>query len=331
MSSKSIKIFLGILLGIFTVVAINYFTAGTQQSPIDLEAVTKMNAVDEKEYWMQQISDKGGLAAYKYFSSLYSKAPSEIQHTHAHVFGEALYKVEGIDGIAVCDSNFSFGCFHSFFGWAMITKGTGIVKELDAACVSVYGIKGLGCPHGIGHGVMVEIGNDNLDTALNLCSELSWQEPIGGCTSGVFMEYNQNTMGDGNPRQKNADWHYPCNVIDSRFTPACYFEQTTWWSGLTEGDFNLIGKLCSEVESTAGQEACFRGAGHTSASRFDFDFDKMKNTCSLMPDQDSELLCIEGATWLTSWEPRFQNTWQQMCDGFTGESHQQCLDSKNFI
>ncbi len=321
-----------ILFGVVVILLISFvFFLERKTEVLTSDVVTQLSSAEEVVYWKQQILKRGGPAAYADFVAMYLEQPYQIQHTHAHVFGEALYKVVGIEGVSVCDSNFGFGCFHSFFGWAMVANGTGIVKELDVACIEAYGEKGLGCPHGIGHGVMVEIGTEHLDDALAICSELNWQKPIGGCSSGVFMEYNQNTMGDGSLRAPKDDWHFPCNAVSDRYTEACYFEQTTWWAGIMNDDFNFIGKRCAEIEVLADKQACFRGAGHTSNSVFSFNFVKMREACSKMPDAEAELLCVEGATWLTSWDSRFQDTWEQMCAGYADEELIRCLNSKNFI
>lgn len=299
---------------------------------LSYQDVSTMTANDEVAYWAHIIEQEDGFKAYEEFGKLYGDVSYTEQHTHAHSFGEALFKTMGVNGVAVCDSNFGFGCYHSFFGWALMTYGTGIIKNLDEECIAVYGEKGLGCQHGIGHGVLVELGLDKLEESLELCALLNWQGPIGGCTSGVFMENNFNTMGDAVVRAVNdADYQYPCSVVGERYKEACYFEQPAWWLAVEANDLELTGRLCAQAPSLREREACYRGVGNTVAGTREYNAEEMLQACVRMPDTESELLCIEGATWLLSAQPEFQGTWEVMCEALEGDAHKRCLDSVNFI
>src|SRR6185369_7342223 len=80
---------------------------------------------DSKEsYWQHEITTKGGAVAYKEFTTAVLKDPSVMQHSEAHAFGRLLYKVEGIQGIPVCDMQLSMGCYHEFIGQAIAHEGT---------------------------------------------------------------------------------------------------------------------------------------------------------------------------------------------------------------
>jgi len=336
---KKICIKYGLILtvGIFLGLIVSYINNNgvftyTDYSAVLPEEVRGMAPSDEMEYWISYIESTDAQQAYTYFGEIYDQSIYTVQHSHAHVFGEALYKTTGIEGVSVCDSNYGFGCYHSFFGWALNTEGAGIITKLDRACVDAYGEKGLGCQHGLGHGVLVEFGYEKLSQSLDLCKTLSWQEPIGGCTSGVFMEYNFNTMGDGEIRKPREDnLHYPCNVVDDVYGEACYFEQPQWWYYQTRSDYGAVGELCSEAPYVLQREACFRGVGNSVAGTREYDVAGMLGTCSLMPDEESRLLCIEGATWLMSAQPEFKGMWEEMCSALRGDAKTRCLDSKNWI
>ncbi|MFT7507314.1 MAG: hypothetical protein ACI92I_000457 [Acidimicrobiales bacterium] len=283
-------------------------------------------------YWQAIIEKEGGFQAYKLFGEMYSGYDYNEQHDFVHRFGEALYKTEGVPGVAVCDSNYGFGCYHSFFGWALIDNGLDILTELDKSCIETYGEKGLGCQHGIGHGVLAEIGSDNLNDALEACTVLNWKGPIGGCTSGVFMEYNFTTMVGGGTRDpEKSEAHYPCTALDKKFQLSCYFEQPAWWIAHTQHDYMYTGSKCAAIETKLNREACYKGVGNTVAGSAGYSIKGIQKACSKMPNAEGEILCIEGAAWITSAQPEFDDVWMDLCTPFTGVYYQRCVDSRDFI
>ena len=323
-SSWKYSVGIGLLLGV-GIIGYLIFSDSRPTTPIPDDAVKDV------AYWSQKITALGGAEAYQLFSTFYDDAQIGLQHENAHIFGEALYKVEGIPGVAVCDSNYAFGCYHSFFGFALLDKGLGIIADLDQACIDVYGRKGLGCQHGIGHGVLVELGYDALTPSLEACSTLDWKEPIGGCTSGVFMEFNFHTMSEDGTRQLDERGpHYPCFDVPQKFKEACYFEQPQWWL-VGDGDYIVTGERCDAAPSAVERTACYRGVGNTTAGQSGFSVTTIKQSCGMMPHDEGELLCLEGAAWLMSAEPGFEDIWEQVCDHLTGDSLRRCIASKDFI
>ena len=286
----------------------------------------------EVGYWVDVIDTVGGFEAYKLFGQTFATEDDHYQHTQAHVFGESLYKAMGVDGVAVCDSNFGFGCYHSFFGWALLDNGLGIINRLDEACIEVYGTKGLGCQHGIGHGVIAELGYDQLESALEACATLTWKEPIGGCSSGVYMEYNFFTMGDSSMRSvEEGGPHYPCSDLLAKFQPGCYFEQPAWWMAYTSKDFVYVGERCAEVADLVNRRACYRGTGNAAAGSLLYDIPKIQAACADMNDAEGAMLCTEGATWIIAAQPEFKDVWMQLCEPLDGSYRERCIESRNFI
>ena len=283
-------------------------------------------------FWADTVATQGGTAAYALFGDVYAYLGEAQQHTYAHVFGEALYKEEGIPGVAVCDARYGFGCYHSFFGWALVDNGLSILKDLDEACIAAYGPKGLGCQHGIGHGIIAELGYDELDRSLEACMLLDWQGPIGGCTSGVFMEYNFATMQQSATREPDErGMFYPCTAVGDRFREACYFELPAWWGALNDNDYEAVGALCGQVTQTAYREACYRGAGNIIAGLQEYDLPQILAACELMPDREGVMLCTEGAVWIVSNQPQFRDTWRSLCDSMEGEYYDRCIMSHDLI
>jgi hypothetical protein len=297
-----------------------------------LVAAKTISDSEEVQYWMKQIEEDGGFEAYQLFGDKNSQKSINQTHELAHAFGEALYKVEGIEGVAVCDSNFAFGCYHSFFGQALIDNGIDIITELDEACIRVYGEKGLGCQHGIGHGVLAELGKDNLSSALDACSTLNWQGPIGGCSSGVFMEYNLSTMGTGLIDEYSPDaTYFPCTKVSQKYQQACYFEMPALWVQQLDRDYQVVGELCAEVSDEISRQVCYRGVGNIVAGTSDLDPELVITACAKMPNPEGIALCTEGAVWIFSNEKELGDTWKQLCQPLVGVDRERCLKNNAFI
>jgi hypothetical protein len=274
------------------------------------------------------IEEDGAQTAYAAFLEAVPSVPIDT-HTQAHIFGEALYSVEGLSGIEVCDDSLRFGCYHSFFGRAIYEQGIGILPELDAACRSAYGDTNTKCQHGLGHGLIVYTGYEDLLGALELCETIPWQE-TGGCSGGVFMEYNFHTMeqvDDGlYVRPLDDDPFAPCNTLPERFRPSCYLEQVQWWEKIYDLDFTYIGTLCEQLPKEDGTYySCFRGVGNHWAENALFDQKEIERMCQTMPNQEATELCYEGVSWLIVDEDEHKDLYTAMCSHLTGERNEQCV------
>ncbi len=279
-----------------------------------------------KEHWKATIEAIGPEKAYADFLE---EAPrsSLATHSQAHAFGEALYEAEGISGLRYCDSSFEFGCYHSFFGVAVNAEGIGTLPRFSEACKDKFGDKDLPCQHGIGHGLLVYTDYDNLLQALELCETISTL-PTGGCSSGVFMEYNFHTMDDSTDfvREAGDDLYAPCNVLPQRFQASCYFEQVQWWQSVVGKDYARIGALCAKLPSNSAEyQACYNGTGNYIAADAKFDVDQIIAWCALMPNGASQGLCHEGATWLVRAEEGGDVLAAQLCDVLQEPYKAQCF------
>lgn len=262
-----------------------------------------------------------------------------VQHEYAHIFGKQLYDSVGIPGVAICDNTFAFGCYHSFFGNALMENGLDIIFKLEEACIEAYGKKGLGCQHGIGHGVLAEVGTEQLDKALEACDQLEWRGPVGGCTSGVFMEYNFNTMNNVGARTLDTEKpYYPCTELSEQFSEGCYYELAQFWvaaerakSSDAAAAYKFSAEYCSAVADTEDKIACYRGLGNIVGGTLAYTIEEIKDLCSQTNDAVGRTHCIEGAAWLISWEPKYKDTWKDLCNDLDEHSKQICLGSKNMI
>ncbi len=175
------------------------------------------------------ISQKGGERAFLELKSAVGGEEIPQQHLLAHIFGEELFEKEGVEGIGVCDETFTFGCYHGFFTAAVGQEGAGIVSELDKKCIELFGEMGLGCPHGIGHGLGEYYGGDRLSEQLAVCDTLTWQGRLFGCRGGVFMEHNFPTVVGAEDAEatvralEGTNYFSPCDSVSQNAKSTFYF------------------------------------------------------------------------------------------------------------
>jgi hypothetical protein len=294
-------------------------------------------ASEREAYWTAVIEREGGQRAYQEFKRDVDSLPPPQQHDNAHVFGGALFSAEGKQGLSVCDSNYSYGCFHEFLGRAIATLGLSSVYELNQGCVETLGPQALSCQHGIGHGIVSALGYDfdALKKALELCAGLPYSDPIGGCYSGVFMEYNMRTMLGTDARSRpveRGDLQYPCDVLATTYKMACAFWSPQWWidlqrqSGPENIDIAAVGPLCDEFEESDIVRSCYEGLGTLVPIQADFDADTARTLCeSASADPARQLYCKSyAANSLFVGVVGKTGDAQAVCAGLNGSSFDYC-------
>jgi plastocyanin len=283
----------------------------------------------------QLVDKKGAMGAYLNLKKRYAGKFDASAHTAMHLFGEVLYDSAGVDGIGVCDDSFGFGCYHGFFIRAVSDRGLGVVSELDQKCVERFGELGLGCVHGIGHGIGEFFSHQKIEEQLAICGGLTWKGEFFGCAGGVFMENNfQTEFAENESSVKirevvNSNLHEPCDKIPENFSSACYFEQAAWWDRVMESDYKKIGELCASTDSTSNKDACFLGLGNAIAESTSYS-QEYKVACRLMPDEYSEAICRTGAAWAFFADPNKRNKSVGACADL-GRYQNLCLEKRILV
>lgn len=286
---------------------------------------------------VEEIGKKGARKAYEDIKKVFGTKDYASQHLAAHFFGEALYETEGAEGISVCDDAFGFGCYHGLFVKAISEGGIEVAKELDQVCVEKYGVNGLGCPHGIGHGLGEYMGSNNLLSQLEVCDQLTWKGRLFGCQGGVFMEYNFPTViGKGTAsftvrEDEGKDYHQPCKSLPDKYKSACYFEQTSWWAQILNEDYRKMGELCQEINDRLPKEDCFIGIGNTVTEISMYDKEEVFSACQQMPSQNEIVLCRAGASWAFFANPEKRNAATSICEGLGEEGEVRCIDKSDLL
>jgi hypothetical protein len=331
---KKIFIFLLVIVCGFLVYRTQtYQTAGIYH--VSKEGVLNVSLVRHSiEFLFQQ---EGGVRTYEEFKKSYKDASVLVSHPAAHLFGEILYKRSEIAGIGVCDSEFGFGCYHGFFGSAVRSKGEVIVMQLDEACVNAYGPMGLGCPHGIGHGLGEYFGPSRIQEQLDWCEKLTWKGRFFGCQGGVFMEYNTPVItSDTSVITSVRPWDMAnpygiCLSVSENFQPACFLELSGWWSQVIAKDYEKMGVLCQQLVGVVIRESCFLGIGYTHAALENYDVAQVHSICGYMPLEDSELLCRAGASWSFFANPAYRAQASLVCAYPSSRQTDFCLKKADLL
>lgn len=296
---------------------------------------------EQEAHWAERIRDIGGKQAYAEFARDVDALSPAKQHESAHAFGAALFAVEDTSGLPVCDARFSYGCFHEFLGRAIAAHGLATVKSLNQGCVDSLVESPLSCQHGIGHGIIAFLGYDDtaLRKSLDECRALPYNDPIGGCYGGVFMEYNMQTMLGTEARirqpSKPADMYEPCASLPEAYKVSCVFWQPQWWhSGVFQGEatdevFAKLGENCRGMIASDKDllRTCFEGIGNIVPPAAQFDGKRAAELCdATSPRAIERLYCRSlAANSLGGGGAGKVGDGAAVCSGLTKDSYAYCM------
>lgn len=281
------------------------------------------------DYWKQEFATRDAKDVYEEFTHRNAKAPLERQHLAAHPVGELIYETVGIDGIAVCDSSFGFGCYHGFFSRAIGEGGADRITELDAACVAAYGPLGTGCQHGIGHGILEYVGYEHVNDALTLCGKTTESVPLLGCASGVFMEYNTPLAGASDglvPTQRplsEASTYEPCTRVPEKYRASCYYEIGEWVASAAPGP-ETIEAICTGL-SGSDRDNCYLGVGGILGFHAAYDVDAARAMCDAVATGEDTVACNAGVSWRMYAAPEHRQQAERACAYPDATTTERCL------
>lgn len=281
-------------------------------------------------YWEARIHAVGGKAAYAELADALAGKDPNVSHQAAHVFGGALFRAEGLPGISVCDTGFIYGCFHQFVAEAITAKGLDVLDTIGTLCAD-----NLQCLHGIGHGILADIGYNPAaaQQATTACLQLPKHDLFSGCIGGVFMEYALRSMlTDTRPRMLTAhdDVLSPCNRVAPEYAGTCYYWQAqTWklsWQASTTPAalFTHMGELCRGVGGE-NRLFCFAGIGAAAVSVAQYDPSALSALCDSTSGElmDQALCRAAGGKALAG--AVSEKIGEQTCTGLPGATNRACL------
>lgn len=314
-----------IVLGIFLLVVVVFFLFKTDDQTSELTTLSPSDVPALQQAFETSIRSLGPEKAYAAFKQKYQEGDFNALHNFAHLFGRSLYTASNILGVVACDTDFNFGCFHGFFIAAVTTEGLEVIPRLNEVCTTLPE-RFLSCQHGIGHGIVEYLGHDKLTEALAACKKIGELPPIGGCTSGVFMEYNVplSETEDGRftttYRQFDLQHPYdPCPSVSSDFEEACFHELPQWWYQAYSPHFLALGTLCAGVSSGEERYACYSGLGTVVAASTGYDVKKIKEGCALLKTNTAKDVCTANAAEAVRYDIDDSRGANELCVGLSSE------------
>lgn len=318
--------------GVVAILVIAWFATADDRG----EALPQMSVAERIAYLQEEIRRDGGVQTYDALADNIQDLDFGAQHVWAHAFGAALYAIEGIDGIGVCDDRFVFGCFHQFLGDAIHERGIESIASLNDKCFGILVTTPLSCQHGIGHGVLSYEGYDDvaLMRALKVCETLRGNDAIGGCYGGVFMEYNIRTMllDKAEPRAYTGNPFVPCDALNDPFIRPCIYWQPQWWTQTVvrttppQDAFRTMGEYCRAFSSdVALRRTCIEGIGNVVIREANYDADMVRELCDAAGETVAEKVRCRsvGANHFGLQDDMKQAL--QVCDDLSGNERVYCL------
>lgn len=283
-------------------------------------------------YWKTRIHAIGGTKAYEELADFVKNYTVGVQHNETHVFGSALYSEEGMEGVAVCDDRFEYGCFHQMIGETLADLGMGSFPKVVEVCRGSPA-----CLHSIGHGVLAQEGYafPDLQKAIKVCDTLPGTVYVEGCYGGLFMEYNmRRLLSDIQlPRPVGENWLEPCDQFSGVLGRICYYWQPTWWRSLiapddlilAESGFRRMGDLCETLTDSELKASCFEGTGVIALNSGRTSEQGVSACAFVSPDVFGDALCRTGAARLITLLSRPDEA-RSICLEMTGVYQSGCLD-----
>ena len=235
-------------------------------------------------------------------------------HNNAHDVGRFSYALEGGEAFQKCSAECHSGCYHGATEAYFRDRGlANLIEDLALLCdESLNAFFSHQCIHGIGHGLMAWADYD-IHSALKNCDQL----PQGSesCYSGVFME---NIVGglaadSGHfTEYLSDDPHMPCNVVDEKYTGACYFYQTSRMIQIFSGDFSKVAAACLEIDPKYHTQ-CFSSMGRDVGGLNPTNNQNAIAACGYATEDLNRITCLTGAVQNTFWVAQGQDQALSFC------------------
>lgn len=233
-------------------------------------------------------------------------------HNRAHDAGRIVYELDNKAAFTSCSAECHSGCYHGATEAFFRDNGTSdLIDNIDTICGNDLNMFfAHQCYHGIGHGLMAYHNYEILD-ALASCDQLPKLQQ--SCYSGVFMENIVGGLAEEHQSEYlSEDPQFPCNILDEKYVPACYFYQSTRMTQLADYDFEIASSFCADAPEL-GRPACFESLGRDIGAYNRTSVEGAIDTClTAIPDQ-YRALCVRGSVQDYFWTPQGQSTALNYC------------------
>lgn len=206
-----------------------------------------------------------------------------------------------------------------------------VVADLDRVCKSDTTAPAA-CEHGIGHGILEYVGHQKLIEALEACKQTRQLDPVAGCTSGVFMEYNIPLVVHENgslsiDARPLADVRTPfdvCPTMPTTFRTSCYHELPQWWQQVFTKDIRVMGATCVQNANSKEAQACLQGIANIIPSQAGYSPDVAQTMCDSMPTTRSREECLVNAAWGFVKNFNMPEAASKLCEGLSDDMQHRC-------
>ena len=238
-------------------------------------------------------------------------------HQRAHDLGRAAFQEFGAAAFALSGHECHAGAFHGATEALFASRGIVNLEE-DVATICAAADSPFfrhQCVHGVGHGLMAWTTYEIHD-ALRLCDRMPTELDQASCHSGVFMENVvgglTGVMDHKTQYLRDDDPHYPCNVVDERYVPGCYFYQTSHMLNVFDRDFSRVAQACTDAP-VAARGHCFQSYGRDVGGVTRKDPALAIQYCGYAASGPDRVACIEGAVQDRFWEASGAEAALEMC------------------
>lgn len=296
----------------------------------------KKSAALTTPYWKLRIAQVGPAKAQEEMVTLLADQHPQLQHVGGHAYGGALYAITGTSSMRTCGKEFSWACIHGLMIGYTHDEGVANISLLTNACAHDWN-----CLHGIGHGLIAELGYDPtvLESALTICGHIPDEVGADACRSGIFMGYNLHVPPTDKPatfavieneqRRITGNPLEPCDTL-SQATYTCYYWQSQVWNNSWRKDFSAdqiavkMGGLCSNLAGK-NRTYCFAGIGYTVPAMAQYDPNSITRLCDMTSSIYSDsVLCRTFAARMLGIRVSREKA-RLVCDNMTEKAHLSCL------
>ncbi len=292
----------------------------------DQQTATTANPASSAEiaYIQDLAKQKGGAAAYAYLKDQWKNKQAQ-GHDLAHVVGRLLYQEQGIKGLAVCDSNFAFGCYHGFLEDLVKKQGEGGLASAEQGCKDL-GLPGVvaSCIHGIGHGVLGYKGD--ITAALPLCQQFP-QTESSYCFDGAFMEYYNGIMESST--KISIDYSNPwkfCLGMINETQGQCVRNQIFYMLNSTPEKLAPAIKTCAQLTDSL-KTFCITSVGLFATQHSEGNPKSAGAVCKNFSASVDQNACVTGSAQEFVFEQFPVATARQLCSSLDQVGSQVCLNA----
>jgi len=180
----------------------------------------------------------------------------EVGHAAFNKSQSVTASLKGMDG-TICRGGYFHGVLASYFH-NIHESGTDFPSSFSTICNELIGSSNYqDCIHGLGHGLIHYFGDD-LESSLEMCHEMSfYQNRL--CIKGVMMQYTDNQLTRQGISSENISNLCDSSHINRLDYLECSMSIGTTLAFVSNHDFEKGSELCSLIQNDETKKLCING------------------------------------------------------------------------